>query len=72
MFGYLNNGHVYSFASVGFKKNYDKVFCSRQAANEYMYKICEKKGLRIKKVWDDKHDKTYICDNGITFYIQRV
>ena len=69
MFGYINE-HSYSFAATGLKKNVDKIFCSRQGATEYMYKVCQKYGLHIDKVWDDKHDKTYICD-GVTFYIQR-
>lgn len=47
------------------------MFSSRQAANEYMYDLCSKFGLHIVKIWDDNHDKTYICDNGVTFYIQR-
>lgn len=71
MFGLTNNTHAYSFATVGLKKHYDKMFSSRQAANEYMYDLCSKFGLHIVKIWDDHHDKTYICDNGVTFYIQR-
>jgi len=65
------NEHTYSFAVIGLSKKLDKLFSSRQAANEYMYSICQKYGIQIKTVWEDNHDKTYICDNGITFYIQR-
>ena len=72
MFEYNNtNEHTYSLAVIGLSKNYDRLFSSRQAANDYMYSICQKKGIQIKTVWDDHHDKTYICDNGITYYIQR-
>lgn len=70
MFGYEPE-HNYSLAVIGLSKHYDGIFGSRQAATEYMYKVCQKYGLRIEKIWDDKHDKTYICNNGVTFYIQR-
>jgi hypothetical protein len=36
-----------------------------------MYKLCDKHGLQIEEVWNDNHDKTYICNKGVTFYIQR-
>lgn len=72
MFYCLNpfSQHRYSFASTGLGVK-DKEFSTRQAAEEYMYSICDKRGLSIEKVYDDKHDKTYICANGVRFYIQR-
>ena len=63
--------HKYSLASIGLKKNVSKIFGSRQAANSYMYNICAKYHLHIKDIWDDKHDKTYVCENGVKFFIQR-
>ena len=36
-----------------------------------MYKIMAKYHLTLQKVFDDNHDKTYVCDNGVRFYIQR-
>lgn len=70
MFGYLED-HVYSLASTGLMPNVSETFSSRQAANERMYSICSRRGLRISEVYDDNHDKTYICDNGVRFYVQR-
>lgn len=67
-----NDRHTYSFVTTGFKWNKDKLFSSRQAANDYMYHICKRKGCRIVKVYDDKHSKTYFTDVGAQFYIQRM
>jgi hypothetical protein len=36
-----------------------------------MYKLCNKYNLNIEEVWNDNHDKTYLCNKGVTFYIQR-
>ena len=49
----------------------DKIYCSRQEANEEMYKIIKKYNLRVLKVYEDNHDKTYVCDNDVVFYIHR-
>ncbi len=65
------NSHNYSLAVIGLPKKFNKTFPTRSAANTYMYKLCDKFGLRIEKVWDDNHDKTYHCNQGVTFYIQR-
>ena len=48
-----------------------KVFSTREEANQMMYKIMAKYHLTLQKVFDDHHDKTYVCDNGVRFYIQR-
>ena len=64
--------HSYSCAVIGLSKRHNRVFPTREAANTYMYKLCKKYGLVIDEVWDDKHDKTYHCTHGVTFYIQRV
>lgn len=76
MFGldaeYLFQGkHNYTFAVIGLKKEKCRLFRSRAAANDYMYSLCRKHGLQIVDVWDDHHDKTYICQNGVRFFIQR-
>lgn len=63
--------HQYSFAVTGLKVK-SRAFNSRQSANEYMYKVCSKHKLNIVKVYDDKHFKTYICNNDVRFYIHRV
>jgi hypothetical protein len=67
------NFHNYSFAVIGLgKRSRCKVFPNRELANEYMYKLCSKHGLVIEKVWNDNHDKTYHCNNGVTFFIHRI
>lgn len=71
MFFPLYSNHYYTFAATGLKIK-SKDFCTREAATKYMYKVCKKYGLRIENVWDDNHFKTYLCNNGIRFYIQRV
>lgn len=53
-------------------KEVSKVFASRDAANETMYEIIGKRGLAVKKIYNDKHEKTYICTNGAEFHINRV
>lgn len=65
------NQHNYSFAVVGLGKQRAKVFPTRESANEHMRNMCAKYGLTIEEVWNDNHDKTYICNKGVTFYIQR-
>lgn len=67
-----NDCHIYSLATIGFKWNKNKLFSSRQAANDYMYYICKRKGYKIVKIYDDKHNKTYFTDVGVQFYIQRM
>lgn len=63
--------HRYSFAATGLKVR-SREFSTRQAALDHLYKICAKHGLVIKKIYDDKHFKTYICNDGIRFYIHRI
>ena len=64
--------HQYTLASTGLGRNVDKVYFSRDAATQKMYKLCKKHNLQIQEVYDDNHDKTYICNNGVRFYIQRM
>ena len=49
----------------------NKVFSSRNAAMNEMYSKMAGRSLSLKKVWDDKHDKTYITNEGIQFHINR-
>lgn len=72
MFFFTENGHQYTLASTGLGKDLDKVYGSREAATQKMYKVCKKYGLHIKEIYDDKHDKTYICNQGVRFYIHRM
>lgn len=73
MFDYLTRGtnHWYTLAATGIKFK-DKSFSSRNVAEENMYKFINKNHFKINKIYDDKHYKTYICDNGVRFYINRV
>lgn len=66
-----STGHNYSFAATGIKVK-SKTFTSRDAANRHMYKIMNKYGLKHIETWNDNHDKTYICNEGVKFYIHRV
>ena len=65
------NTHRYSLAATGIKFPSYELY-SREAANQIMYNYVDKHNLHIVQVYDDKHDKTYICDNGIRFYINRI
>lgn len=65
------NNHSYSFAVTGLKVR-AKNFPSRNAANEQMYKVMSKYGLVLLETYNDNHDKTYVCNNGVKFYIHRV
>lgn len=64
--------HEYSLFSEGLSKNYSKVFLTRDEANQFMYKLVSKYNLKMKEIWNDKHDKTYCYENNIKFYIQRI
>jgi hypothetical protein len=48
MFEYFTNN--YSFAVIGLSKKYNRTFSSREAANDYMYKLCNKYNLNIEEV----------------------
>lgn len=74
MFDYLNSStthHWYTLAATGIRFK-DKEFSSRQVAEEAMYKFIDKNHLKVNEIYDDKHFKTYICNNGIRFYINRI
>lgn len=63
--------HKYTLCAVGIKYR-GKEFSTRQEANDEMYKLISKNHLHIEEIWDDNHDKTYLCNNNVNFYIQRV
>ena len=64
--------HVYSLCSIGAPKEVNEVYSTRESAKRAMYSICEKYGMSINKVYDDKHDKTYFTDRGSEFHINRL
>lgn len=70
MFGIPNWRHMYSFAATGLKMR-TKYYVSRELAKDEMYKVMAKHGLAIRKVYDDNHYKTYVCNDGVRFYINR-
>lgn len=70
MFGIQNWQHMYSLAATGLKLK-SKYYVSRELAKQEMYKVMAKHHLVINKVYDDKHYKTYICNDGVRFYINR-
>jgi hypothetical protein len=70
LFGNMLAKNHYTFACDGIKVQ-EKEFSSRQEANKYMYRVMAKYGLNLVEVYNDKHHKTYICNNNIKFFIQR-
>ena len=71
-FGFGDKGHQYSLAVVNAPFKVDRVYGSRQMAKDEMYRICDRYNLRIVKVYDDKHDKSYFTDEGAEFHINRL
>lgn len=67
--GYSGYRYTMCFERAG--KLVSKTFNSRNAANDAMYRLIGKYGLKITKIYDDKHSKTYICNDGVKFYINR-
>ncbi len=65
------NKHSYTLAATGidFKSG---TYPTRKLAEDDMYKFIDKHGIKIVEVWDDTHYKTYCCENGIRFYINRL
>ena len=66
---YFSNTYVLNATGI---KMREKRFGSREAANQAMYQYMAKHHITLKEIYDDKHNKTYVCDNGIRFYIQRL
>lgn len=68
---FSQNVHSYTLTTVGLRRNRSRCFSSRAAAQDYMYKLCDKLGLCISEVWNDNHDKTYRCTKGVDIHINR-
>lgn len=72
MFDFLQGSrHQYTLAATGFKMR-PYTFFSRREAREKMYSIIDKNHFHVIQKYDDKHSKTYICENDIRFYINRI
>lgn len=63
--------HTYSVVVTDSNHRYCRSFSSRENAKLKMYALCRKWGVQVVKVWDDNHDKTYICSDGSQFHINR-
>ena len=72
IFNWTGNQYSYSLVLIGTGKTVSKTFSSRDAANQAMYRLMGKRRLTLKKVYNDNHDKTYICNEGAEFHINRV
>ena len=70
----LNAKHAYVLDGDGVQeeKCFEKIYFNRHTAEKDMYRLMNKYSTHTVKMYDDKHDKTYICDNGIKFYITRL
>lgn len=68
---YNTSNHLYTLAATGIKLR-SREFNHRRDAEDVMYRVIGKKNLRIIERYDDKHFKTYVCENDIKFYINRV
>lgn len=68
----IAGGHRYSLAATGIKFH-SREFSTRPEAVIAMRKYCSDHNLTIVDVWDDHHNKTYICgpDRKVRFYINR-
>ena len=63
--------HTYTFNATGIEVR-GRRCATREAATQAMYKYMGKQHITLGKIYDDKHNKTYVCDHGIRFYIQRL
>ena len=66
--------HTYVLEGVGVKpeKCFKKIYFNRDVAEKEMYRLMDKYSTKAVEVYEDNHDKTYVCDNGATFYISRL
>ena len=63
--------HNYTLVAESPKLRFDKTFLTRSEATKKMYELVENLNLKIEKVWEDKHDITYICNDSTRFHINR-
>ena len=71
MFNNYFEARTYTLCVLGLGKTKSYTFLTRENANQHMYKLCGKHNLQIVEVYNDHHDKTYICNNGVRFQISR-
>ena len=71
MYPFYFSKHLYTLGASGIKFK-GGVFTTRQAATAKMYDYIDKHHYHIVEQYDDNHYKTYICDNGVRFYVNRM
>lgn len=69
---YWQTRHTYSLCLLRGPRKLEETFSTREGATSRMYQICNKYGMQIVKVYDDKHDKTYFTNTGAEFHINRM
>lgn len=62
---------IHSYTLVAEGRKFDKTFLTRSEAVKHMYSIINSLNLKIEKVWEDRHDVTYICNDNTRFHINR-
>ena len=65
------NSHTYSVSAVGVKFR-NANFNSREAAKDYLGHYLNRKRINVKEKWRDGHYVTYVCDNNVKFFINRI
>ncbi len=63
--------HKYTLSSLGLKKEKTYHYTSRDKAEDKMYSLLNKMGARAVTVYEDSENKTYICSNGVRFFISK-
>lgn len=66
----MSGGHLYSVTAYGVKFR-NATFGSRNEAKIYLGEYLDRKDIQVKEKWRDGHCTTYVCDNGIKFFISR-
>lgn len=66
----LTSRHSYSLAATGIKFK-AKSYGSRESAKRDMYDFMDSHGLHIIDKYNDGHFKTYVCNDGVKFHINR-
>ena len=61
--------HNYTLVAEG--RKFDQTFLTRSEATKKMYELIEGLNLKVKEVWEDRHDITYICNDNTKFHINR-
>ena len=69
---YGETKHTYSLCLLHGPRKLEETFSTRENATARMYQVCNKYGMQITKIYDDKHDKSYFTNTGAEFHINRL